>query len=117
MLAVDVPSMPLPPLRLLNDSHRLALHAHDGCPARKQSLIKVMYNLPVVCIPLDCLGGFECVVSRSNVRRAVQAEDIAGFYGGHEEGEADCVSRSQEVGTSVDVGGDVVCGLRAQEWQ
>lgn len=95
MFALNLPHMPLSPLRLLLHPHWLRIHAHDPHPALKQPLINIRCSL-------------EREVARTEHRRPVEAEDVSRFHAPHKERQAEMVACGQEVGSCVEVRGYVV---------
>lgn len=104
MFALDVLHMPLAPLRLLLDAQRLRLGAENAQTTLVHALVDVGRAL-------------ERVVARAQDGGAVEAEDVARFYVGHEEGQSEVVAFREEVWPVVQVGGDVVRALRVEVWQ
>lgn len=110
VLALDGPDAPVPPLLLLFDLHRLALHAHHAGPALKQSLVQVVwFACPLRVVALGVVKpGLEREVSGAEDRGAVQPEDVPWCHAVHVEGQTHNVALGHEVGEAMYVCGDVV---------
>lgn len=121
MLALDRPHPPVPPLRLLLGPQRLRLDTHNRRAALKQPLVNggdVLRAAGLVgALGQGAVARPEGVVAGTQHRRAVEPQHVAGDHARHQKGQADRVAGGDEVRTAVDVDGDVVRGLRAQERQ
>jgi len=102
MLANDRLRPPIPLLLLDLDPRRLALRPHHNGPALKEPLVNVRRAL-------------QGVVSASDRRRAVEAENVAWRHARHVERETNGVADGQEVRTAVDEGGDKLRALRVEQ--
>lgn len=102
MLARNLLHMTPSPLRLLRDAQRLRLETHHPDPALKQPLIKVL------------VAALERELTRTEHRRPVKPKDIARFYLGHEEWQTQLVTLGKQVGSVVEMGGNVVRLLRGE---
>ncbi len=93
---------PIPLLRLLHDSNWLAFGPEHRSPTLEDPLVQIR-------------RAAKRVISAPDGRGAVEAEHVAGAHVRHLKGQAHHVALGHEVGSRVDVRGDVVGGLGAEE--
>lgn len=91
-------NMPLPPLSLLLEMHRLRINPHNPRPTLEQSLIDIRRPL-------------KREIARPEQTRPVQPDDVPRLDVGHQKGQTELVTGGHEVGSSVQVHGDVVHSL------
>ncbi len=95
MLTRDLLDVSPSPLRLFLHPQRLRVNAHNPYPALEQPFIDIRRPL-------------EREIARTEDRRAVKAQNVAGLHVRHKEGETQMVSFRYEVGPVMQVRGYVV---------
>lgn len=103
-LTLNMLDMPLPPLRLLNNPHRLTITAHNPHTALKQPLVDIRRPL-------------ERELARTQRTHAIEPQNIAGLHIGHPERQPHLVASGHEVRLCVQVGGYEVLSLRIEVGQ
>lgn len=103
VLASNRLDLPVPPLRLLLDSHWLCLCSHNCRPAFEESLIHVR-------------GTLECIIPGADACRTVQAQYITWHDARHVKWQTHRVTNSDKIWLSVNVYTNVVGGLYNEEW-
>ena len=95
MFTLSMLNMPLPPLGLLLNPHRLSINPEDPNPALKKPLINIRRAL-------------QSKVTGTNRTGPIKPQHIAGLHIRHKERQAQVVTRSNEVGSRVQVRGYIV---------
>lgn len=102
MLTVHMLLPPTPSLLLDHDAHGLRLRAQHHRPTFVQPLVDI--RLPL-----------EREIPAAQRARPVQSQDVSRDDARHLERQSDAVARCDEVGSPVDVDGDVFCRLGDEE--